>query len=293
MMTSATRSGVLPCADSVPATLANGAVVALIEEAALSPKPGLVDPRGVSAHDDMNVETLIASAHALGPIFAELAEMSADRAPDVQLRREVGAAGRRGEKQMLEATGGVNTHRGALWALGLLICGAANFTEAERITEYAAQLAALPDMALPVAHPLSHGALAQQRYQVSGARGEAQLGFPHVLLALRALRDARATGLTIAQARMHALMELIARLDDTCLLFRGGSAGLTAMQQAARTVLSAGGPHTPCGARALARMDRQARRRHLSPGGSGDLLAAAIFLDELTRSTHSNPVPST
>ncbi|MEE6179132.1 triphosphoribosyl-dephospho-CoA synthase [Mycobacterium sp. 050134] len=282
-MTAIGNPGDLVHVTSTPLSLAGGAVAALIDEAALAPKPGLVDPRAMSAHDDMDMDTLNASARALGPIFAELAEMAQARAPDLRLRADVGAAGRRGEQQMLAATRGVNTHRGALWALGLLICGAVNADGADGITEYGAELARLPDPMLTAPREHSHGAVAERRYHVSGARGEAQSGFPHVRLALNVLRDARMAGLAPVQARLQALIELIARLDDTCLLYRGGIAGLTAMQQAARAVLAEGGPNTPRGARALAKMDRQARRGRLSPGGSGDLLAAAMFLDELTR----------
>lgn len=270
-------------AAALPMTVARAAVAALVDEAELAPKPGLVDPRGVSAHDDMNLDTLRASAHALGPAFIALAEMAAGRDPDLRLRAEVGASGRYGEQRMLAATGAVNTHRGALWALGLLVCGAVNADGADEIAEYGGQLARLPDLALPAQRVDTHGAAAARRYHVSGARGEAQSGFPHVRVALDVLRSGRRMALAPADTRLWALIELIARLDDTCLLHRGGAGGLAAMQQAARGVLAEGGPATSRGRVALADMDREARRRRLSPGGSGDLLAAAMFLDELTR----------
>lgn len=263
--------------------VADTAVQALVSEAELAPKPGLVDPRGSSAHDDMDLQMLVNSACALGPTFKELADMAVGRDPDVWLRAQVGVAGRHGERRMLCTTGGVNTHRGALWALGLLACGAVNFADSDSIADYGAQLARLPDVTLPVSVRDSHGSVAGRRYRVSGARGEAASGFPHVRVALDLLRSARDAGIAVAGARLHALIELIARVDDTCLLHRGGAAGLLAMQRGARRVLSEGGPDTPGGAAALAQLDREARRRRLSPGGSGDLLAAAVLLDELTR----------
>jgi triphosphoribosyl-dephospho-CoA synthase len=271
------------CVQPLSQFVAETAVRALVSEAHLSPKPGLVDPRGISAHDDMDVQLLVDSAHALGPTFKELAEMTAGRVPDVRLRAQVGEAGRHGENRMMAATGGVNTHRGALWALGLLVCGAANFADSDSIAEYAGRLARLSDLTQPVRIRESHGAVAGRRYRVSGARGEAESGFPQVRFALGKLRGAREGGMPAAGARLHVLIELIARVDDTCLLHRGGAAGLMAMQRGARRVLNQGGPGTPGGAAALARLDDQARRRRLSPGGSGDMLAAALFLDELTR----------
>ncbi|OBG19715.1 triphosphoribosyl-dephospho-CoA synthase [Mycobacterium sp. 852002-51057_SCH5723018] len=261
-------------------TVARTAVTAMVDEAELAPKPGLVDPRGLSAHDDMDLSTLIASARALEPTFVGLADLAVGRHPDVDLRAAVGSAGRRGEQRMLDATAGVNTHRGALWALGLLVCGAVNANDVDGIAEYGAQLARLSDPAPSALRPDSHGSMVMRRYAVAGARGEAQRGFPHVRLAVAALQDGRRKGLCAQAVRLSALIELIARLDDTCLLHRGGFGGLTAMQHAARTVLAQGGPGTPGGDLALAQMDREARRRRLSPGGSGDLLAAAMFLDE-------------
>jgi len=99
-------------------------VCALVDEAELTPKPALVDRRGSGAHDDMDLGMLRRSAHALRPTFAALAAQAHGRAPSQQLREELAAIGRRGEREMLAVTGGVNTHRGAIWTLGLLAAAA-------------------------------------------------------------------------------------------------------------------------------------------------------------------------
>lgn len=177
---------------------------------------------------------------------------------------------------MLAATGGVNTHRGALWALGLLSAGTA--ADSENLTGVAAQLAGLPDPF--VAAPISHGARVQRRYGATGAKGEAQDGFPHVRrYALPALRAARSTGADESTARLEALLALIAHLDDTCILHRGGTDGLAAVQSGANAVLGAGGLQTHEGRQRFVEVDRICRSRRLSPGGSGDLLAVTLFLD--------------
>jgi triphosphoribosyl-dephospho-CoA synthase len=182
---------------------------------------------------------------------------------------------------MLAVTGGVNTHRGALWSLGLLAAGAAQHREAHRAIQFAAALALHPDPALR-GHTDSHGARARRRYGVAGAAGEARAGFPHVVgHALPTLRRARARGADETTARLDALLAVMAHLEDTCVLHRGGLAGLTAIRRGAARVLVAGGSATPAGRRRLAELDDLARRRRLSPGGSGDLLSAALFLDFL------------
>jgi len=194
------------------------------------------------------------------------------------LRARIGEIGRAGEAEMLAATGGVNTHRGALWALGLLSAGTA--ADPEDPVGVAAQLARLSDPC--VAAPTSHGARVRRHYGATGAKGEAQSGFPHVRRhALPVLRAARRAGADESTARLEALLALIAHLDDTCILHRGGITGLSAVQSGASAVLDAGGLRTAEGRHRFVELDWICRSRGLSPGGSGDLLAVALFLDSV------------
>ncbi|MDC6130183.1 triphosphoribosyl-dephospho-CoA synthase, partial [Burkholderia gladioli] len=85
------------------------------------PKPGLVSRVDNGSHLDMNAGTFARSAAAIGPYLAELARAGAERREMAALRR----IGLRAEHAMLAATGGVNTHRGAIFGLGLL-CAAAS-----------------------------------------------------------------------------------------------------------------------------------------------------------------------
>jgi triphosphoribosyl-dephospho-CoA synthase len=260
--------------------------MALHDEVDLTPKPGLVDRRGPGAHTDMTVDMLHSSADALHTAFAECANAATDLALGSQLRSRIGAIGRAGECAMLAATGGVNTHRGALWALGLLSAAAGSgATTTQDAVAYAAQLARIPDPASYAnAVACSHGARARRRYRVAGAPGEAQAGFPHVIrYALPTLHSRRPVEADQTEARLDALLSLIAHLDDTCLLHRGGAIGLAVVQSAAGAVLDAGGMRTSAGRQRFSELDRLCATRQLSPGGAGDLLAAALFLDTLER----------
>lgn len=258
--------------------IADLAVAALRAEADLTPKPGLVDRRGSGAHSDMDVAMLHASADSLHATFAECASAATQPDTDLELRMRLGVLGRAGEQAMLAATGGVNTHRGALWALGLLCAGAARGIDVA--VDVAAELAAIPDPGAPAM--MSNGARVRLRYGASGATGEAQQGFPHVRLhALPALRAARRSGADEGSARLTALLALMATLDDTCVLHRGGLDGLRALQAGAQAVLCAGGMSTPSGRRQFTALDEMCQTRRLSPGGSADLLSATLFLDVL------------
>ncbi|WP_436763636.1 triphosphoribosyl-dephospho-CoA synthase [Streptosporangium sp. V21-05] len=262
-----------------PALLADLAVRALRREACLSPKPGLADRRGRGAHDDMDLPLLLASARTLRPTFRALAEAAGRTAAGTGLREELGRLGRAGEAAMLRTTRGVNTHRGALWTLGLLVATAARATDEREAAALAARLAALPDRHLPAGTP-SHGERARLRYGVRGARGEAEAAFPHVVeVALPRLRRSRAAGVAEETAGLDALLAVMSLLDDTCVLHRGGPEGLRVVRSGAERVLAEGGAGTARGRAALAELDERCAARRLSPGGSADLLAAALFLD--------------
>lgn len=267
--------------------LADLATRCLIDEARLSPKPGLVDARGSGAHQDLTLALMERSARSLTPTFHALALHSWNRPADVALRQQVGRLGREGEQQMMQATGGVNTHRGAIWAMGLLVSASAMLVaegDAQQVAQTAARLASLPDDAAPAS--FSKGLRATQRYRVPGAREEAQQGFPHIIqLALPQLCRSREAGSGEAEAQLDALMAIMTSLSDTCVLSRAGLKGLTAMQNGARAVLAGGGVQQAEGRQALAALDTRMLSLNASPGGAADLLAATLYLDRSSRLT--------
>jgi triphosphoribosyl-dephospho-CoA synthase len=132
--------------------------------------------------------------------------------------------------------------------------------------------------------PLSHGQIVAQKFGVPGARGEAIKGFPHIIeVGLPMLRAGRSAGAPEAIARLDALLAIMARLDDTCLLYRGGKPALSAAQQGAAAVIAAGGAGTSLGREQLFALDQRLIELAVSPGGSADLLAGTLFLDAVER----------
>src|SRR5580658_9005067 len=111
--------------DPLPLDLSTLAVSSLIEEAELTPKPALVDRRGNGAHHDLDLARLRRSAQSLRDGFADIARAAAVEKPSLQMREQIGRIGRDMERRMLAATDGSNAHRGAIWALGLLVAAAA------------------------------------------------------------------------------------------------------------------------------------------------------------------------
>jgi triphosphoribosyl-dephospho-CoA synthase len=276
--------GAVLTAEELAERLADTATQALIDEARLSPKPGLVDSRSSGAHQDLNLDLMVRSAHSLTPTFYALALHSWQRPADIALRQDIGRLGRAGEAQMMVETGGVNTHRGAIWAMGLLVSAVAMQPESllpQHIAQRAAKIAALPDAFSP--KKFSKGSHAVQRYQVPGAREEAQGGFPHIIdCALPQLHRSRSRGASESEAQVDALLAVMTRLTDTCVLSRGGLPALNAMHQGAQAVLAAGGMHSVAGRQQLRRLERRMLADNVSPGGAADLLAATLFLDSVS-----------
>jgi triphosphoribosyl-dephospho-CoA synthase len=267
--------------------LAWAARESLIAEAELTPKPGLVDRRGSGAHTDLSLDRMRRSAFALEPFFAAMAAVSAGRVLDRDLRAELASIGRDAERAMFEATMGANSHKGAIWILGLLVAGAArkNGQSAREIAGNAASTARFPDrVSLRI---VTHGDIVKSRYRADGARGEAMRGFPHVVeLGLPMLRRRRNAGCSEEVCRLDALFAIMSELNDTCVLYRGGIPALRTVRKGAQTVIGRGGYGTPGGFSAACRLDRALSATRISPGGSADLLAATIFLDVVDRQKH-------
>ena len=261
------------------ATIARAAVRALHQELRLHPKPGLVSLQDNGAHADMTPALFFRSLFSLRRYFAAIA--AAGRAgADFKTLQALGLAA---EARMLRATGGVNTHRGAIFNLGLLAAaaGACPAADAETLchTVGARWGEAILHQATDLPAHASHGAWAASRHGIRGARWQAAQGFPALrqqgLPAYRAaLRD---TG-EPHRAALAAFFALMAHLDDSNLVWRGGLAGLHFAQAEAAAFLAQGGVlQGDWQAQAEGIHQRMVARR-LSPGGSADLLAALLLL---------------
>lgn len=258
----------------------------LVLEIETYPKPGLVSHVDTGSHADMNAATFERSAAVLRPYFAELADAGA-RDADMAVLRKIGL---RAEHAMLAATGGVNTHRGAIFGLGLL-CAAAGRRMASGPTAPARTMTLGAGVARRWGTeilggprlPDSHGERASRRYGVGGARREAADGFTTVYrVGLPALRRARRSVPDDAHAaRVDACFALIAALDDTNLLHRGGQAGLDFARATARAFVARGGIRARDWRLHAVAAHRAFVARRLSPGGAADLLAMSVFVDAL------------
>jgi triphosphoribosyl-dephospho-CoA synthase len=245
------------------------------------PKPGLVSHIDRGSHQDMNAHTFRKSAAAIRPYLQQLAAAAADGCGMGRLR----IIGLEAERAMFAATSGVNTHRGAIFGLGLL-CAAAGARASSRIDPslpLGATVARLWGSSI-LDGPLllhSHGSAARRRYAAGGARVEAAKGFPSIyqvgLPALR--RGTLAAPRDPEAARVETCFALIASVEDTNLLHRGGLDGLRFARAATKRFLHEGGVAKPDWRTRARSVHQSFIARHLSPGGSADLLAMTLFVE--------------
>jgi triphosphoribosyl-dephospho-CoA synthase len=276
--------------DAAAARIGRLAIASLHREVVLAPKPGLVTPVSQGSHDDMDFTTFQRSLQALRSYFPVIARCGAGQPAFAPLQ----ALGIAAEADMLCATGGVNTHRGAIFNLGLLCAAAGSLlADGARVdAEAACQRvrkhwgpAILDGLDRPASEPLpSHGLVVAQRYGAGGARHEAATGFPAARqIGLPTYRTTLAATGDPMRAELQTLFALIAALEDTNLLWRGGPAGLAYARQRADTFLQAGGVLAADWQTTARDIENDFNARRLSPGGSADLLGVTLFLAGLDR----------
>lgn len=285
----ALRQAVEPAATARPATaIGRAATLALHDELALAPKPGLVSFVDAGSHDDMDAHTFMRSLSALRGYFGRIAELGAAQSPFDALE----ACGLQAEQHMLAATGGINTHRGAVFLLGLL-CAAAGAVQAngqangQALTPTALREALRTHWGDALRARCARasqlpGGMAARRFGLRSASLEAALGFPVLFEAVvPAWAAARAQGLSGERLRLQVFFAALAVLDDSNLAHRGGLEGLHFARAQARDFLARGGAARPHALADAWAMHHAFVARRLSPGGCADLLAAACCLHRL------------
>jgi len=247
--------------DFAAGQLAALAEEALLAEVAFTPKPGLVDQRNNGAHHDMDLLMFVRSAGALRPHFRRFAELGMAGVTPELLRTE----GKLAEQTMLHVTGGINTHKGAIYSLSLLLSATGtSLVRGGNIFQLSASAAAA--LSPPEG---TNGSAVRQKYGIGGVREEAISAFPTLRRCRQVLEQ---------EGPLAALLWSMAHLEDTNLYHRGGAEGAAYVRHAAEEILAA--PAAERETLAI-RLDDELTRRNLSGGGSADILALALFLQSL------------
>ncbi len=275
---------------TLPYIIAHLATQALQAELDTTPKPGLVDKDNNGAHRDMDYALMQRSIDTLHPYFVKLALLGcADALPTHTSIRDIGIEA---EKAMLSATNGVNTHKGALFSMGLAVVAAAH--EERKIAANEEQilkernggedvLVSLQTTikALAASFPDTNGThgskaklLSKGTTAIKGALDNAREGYEMLFaewlpfyIERRKERDAYTLHKT--------LLRIMCDLDDTNVIYRTDLATAEEVKQEARALLDS------FSKAALKDMDRRYTARNISPGGAADMLSLTVFIGSI------------
>lgn len=283
-MSSVNKSGIL---------IGQLAAEALLEEVFTAPKPGLVDPFSNGAHKDMNLETFKESIKAITPYFEEMALQGTLMYREPQnLFPAIRRTGQKAEQAMYQATGGINTHKGAIFTLGIFSAAAGvclstfSFITLDALLETEQKMTGTILLAelelLKKIIPKSSGERNLLQYGSTGIRGEAAEGYPSIRnYGLPALKEGINCGHSWNLVKLQILMTLMCSVEDGNILARTGMEGLKQVQSAACDFYKAGGAYAPGAEKKLHSLDVYFTERNYSSGGCADLLAATIFVNSL------------
>lgn len=265
---------------TIPYLLAHLACDALQQELDTTPKPGLVDQHDNGAHTDMDHWLMQRSIHALRPYFVELAQV----AQQGQLTHPViSRIGLEAERAMLATTDGVNTHRGALFSMGLAIVAASSsLSDYSEYSDYSKCLtpSSLQSTIARLAQAFpdtqdTHGSRAVSQYQAKGALAIAREGYEPLFSDwLPFLRSLKQQGDPYANHK--TLLRIMSQLDDTNILYRCGPEVARRVKTDAADLLS----HFSI--EDLETMNLHYNAENISPGGAADMLALTIFIYNIT-----------
>ena len=254
---------------TVPYLVADLAERALRLELDTTPKPGLVDRRDNGAHKDMDYALMSKSISALRPYLTRLAVESAKDIDPAKIK-EIGIEA---EKAMLKATGGVNTHKGALFCIGLSVAAASYLASTTGSVEAYSfkELVSRAASEIPSARG-THGAEAKRSFKAVGALENARAAYPELftdwLPYYRSLEG--------DPFRCHkTLLHIMTTLDDTNILHRRGAEGLAHAEAEAARLLE---DFSESG---LSSLNKDFIRENISPGGSADMLSLTIFIESI------------
>ena len=253
---------------------------ALLYEACTAPKPGLVDRLGSGSHRDMDIFTFMASTAALQPYFTDCARYGMEGRSFEALRH----LGRNAQSQMEKTTAGTNTHKGAIFTMGILCYAAGTLSkeqrkEPSRVTAAAAALCAgitaeLKDLTEETARTV--GERLYVRHGITGIRGQAEAGYPAVLhTGLPVLDEGLALGYSLERAGCGALLAMLTATADTNLIARSDRETAAAITRQVALMLA---KERYPGRETLESLDEVFVSKNLSMGGTADLLAATYFL---------------
>lgn len=261
----------------------------LLYEMMAWPKPGLVDPVEHGAHPDMDAFTFVNSSLSLHRYLKQATGLGlqVSQADYPLMFAELREFGKVAEQEMFTATKGVNTHKGAVFSLGILVMavadswrrlGQVSLTDIQKVVQQMLVDLVKDDMGrLPAKDKQTAGEKQYREYGLTGIRGEAQAGYPTVFnYGLPTMATSKGNWNTRI---IQTFLALARHTEDSTLIKRAGDPAILKWKdEQINRCLAAGGITTPAGRAVLNDLEQEFSKRHLSLGGTADLVIVTVFL---------------
>lgn len=282
--------------------VADLALESILYEVVLSPKPGLVDAVDVGSHKDMDVYTFIKSAVSLKPSFDVFYDLGFNHDGTLEeLMKKARTVGMKAEEEMFEATANINTHKGIIFSMGILLAAIGYDNRDQKLLQSNGNLHTKEDINrildyakemtkgivnndfknLEKKKNLTYGERLYLEHGFTGIRGEAEKGYPvlrdYALPKLRIIHNA----LTLEDQLLEILITIMSESEDSNIVARGGIDALHYVQRTSKEFLNDGGMRDSEARKKLQEMNIEFKKQNISPGGSADLLSLTIFLGKL------------
>lgn len=263
---------------------------ALLYEVSCYPKPGLVDPLDSGSHNDMNIYTFLASSVALRPYLDEFVATGekTNRLSVEDVFQEIRRIGLVAEEKMLTATQQVNTHKGAIFTLGLLLTNYGRLSAEGDMPTLSSLQVSIQKMTAHLLDDFTHvkekertsltwGERLYLDFGITGIRGEAHKGYP-IIFDIGYPYFTSHDG-TLQQKMLDTLLFISLRLEDTTLMKRSQVIGRNALYtEKINRFFELGGSGTSEGFAYLESLNQEFKQKHWSIGGSADMLVGILFL---------------
>lgn len=266
-------------------TISDYALLSLIQEVSVSPKPGLVDRFNNGSHRDMDFQSFINSSFAIKDYFGETFKIGLlSNKNDEENFRILRNLGKIAEKNMYNATKNVNTHKGTIFSLGLLTYAngklqrekGENYT-IEDICNEVKMICFNITKELVVENPKTYGEKLYFKYGFKGIRAEAEQGFEKALIGVKEYRRCR-ENLSKNDSLIEVLCYFLTVVEDSNVLGRGSIEDLIYVRNCGNKAIELGAMHTELGREYIYSLNDEFVKRNISPGGSADYLILTYYL---------------
>ncbi len=269
----------------------------MLMEVACFPSFGLVSPVSKGAHEDMDHFTFIKSTAALQKYMLKMAHRAFSPDNLETIFKDCRVIGIEAEKEMLRKTKGINTHKGMIFVLGIVVIATSkalyNNEPFDTIQKYIRSMTkGLVEnelQNLKKKNKLTHGERVFIEYGITGIRGEVEAGIPVIFdHALAAYNDKKFADLGENQRLLHTLITIMAHCDDTTILHRHNIDTLKMIKDICGKLLNRGSLLNNEIIEEICQLDKKFSKKRISPGGCADLLAVTVFLSLINEYFYKN-----